>query len=101
MRPISGETGSNMSSRLPTTGVSRSSAVASRPLMVWRILSVIALLVMGAIHLYLKIDGVSGLLGVLFILNAIGAVVLAAAMAMARGRLLSLAAVLSLLFLLG
>jgi hypothetical protein len=69
--------------------------------MLWRVLSAIALLAMAGIHLYMVIDGVGGLLGVLFILNAIGGVVLAVAVMVTRGRLLSLATVLSLLFMIG
>src|SRR5207302_7227970 len=45
--------------------------------------------------------GVGGLLGTLFVLNVIGAVVLAIAIMVLRGRLLSLATVLSLLFMVG
>lgn len=73
----------------------------NRTLMVWRLLSVIALLVMGAIHLYLVFDGVGGTLGALFVLNAIGALVLAIALVVLRGRLLALASVLGLLFMVG
>ncbi len=69
--------------------------------MVWRLLSAIVLLVMGAIHLYLVFYGVGGLLGVLFVFNAIGALVLAIAVMVLRGRLLLLATVLSLLFMVG
>lgn len=65
---------------------------------IWRSLSALALLAMGAIHLYLVFDGVGGTLGVLFILNAIGGLLLAAAMLAAPRRLLPLASVLSLLF---
>jgi hypothetical protein len=67
-------------------------------LMVMRILSAIILLAVGGIHLFLVFDGVGGLLGVLFVLNAIAALVLAVGMLVLRGRILSLAAVLSLLF---
>jgi hypothetical protein len=49
------------------------------------------LLVMGGIHLYLVFDGVGGSLGMLFVLNAVGALVLAIAIIVLRGRLLSLA----------
>ncbi len=63
-----------------------------------RILSAILLLAIGGIHLFLVFDGVGGLLGVLFILNAVAGVVLAIAMLASRGRLLTLATVLSLLF---
>ena len=79
----------------PWAGVSRSALTA------WRLLSATVLLVMGGIHLYLVFDGVGGLLGALFVLNAIGALALAAAMMVLRGRLLSLATVLSLLFMFG
>jgi len=64
-----------------------------------RALSAILLLVAGGIHLYLVFNGVGGILGVAFTLNAIGALVLAIAMLVLRGRLLQLATVLSLLFL--
>ncbi len=69
--------------------------------MVWQVLSAILLLLMGGIHLYLVFDGVGGSLGVLFVLNAIGALVLAIAMVALRGQLLLLATVLSLLFMVG
>lgn len=67
---------------------------------VWamRVLSSIFLLVVGGIHLYLVFTGTGGILGVMFVLNAIGALVLAIAMLVLRGRLLLLATVLSLLF---
>lgn len=85
------------------TDMSLQSSVGTgrRTLMVWQILSAILLLVMGGIHLYLVFHGVGGTLGKLFVLNAVGALVLAIAMVAMRGRLLSLAAVLSLLFMLG
>jgi len=51
-----------------------------RSLMLWRVLSALLLLTMGGIHLYLVLTGFGGLLGVLFVLNAIGGVVLAIAM---------------------
>ncbi|WP_193571293.1 hypothetical protein [Leifsonia tongyongensis] len=63
-----------------------------------KILSAIDLLAIAAIHLFLVFDGVGGLLGVLFILNVIAAVVLAIGMLVLRGRLLGVASVLSLLF---
>ena len=66
--------------------------------MVMRILSAITLLAVGGIHLFLAFNGVGGLLGVLFVLNAIAALVLAIGMLVLRGRLLTLATVLSLLF---
>ena len=79
----------------------RSAGASHRPLMAWRLLSALVLLVMGAIHLYLVFDGVGGTLGKLFVLNAIGALVLAIAVVALRGRLLALATVLSLLFMVG
>lgn len=69
--------------------------------MIWKILSAVLLLAMGGIHLYLVFYGVGGLLGVLFVLNAIGGLVLAIAMLVLRGGLLTLATVLSLLFMAG
>jgi hypothetical protein len=63
-----------------------------------RILSAIVLLAIGGIHLFLVFDGVGGLLGVLFVLNAIAGIVLAIGMLVLRGRLLKVATVLSLLF---
>ena len=81
---------------------SRQSVIASQhSLMVWQLLSAILLLVMGGIHLYLVFNGVGGLLGLLFVLNAAGGLVLATAITVLRGRLLSLATVLSLLFMVG
>lgn len=68
---------------------------------IWRILSALALLAMGGIHLYLLLDGVGGVLGVLFVLNAIGGLLLAIAMLAAPRRLLPLASVLGLLFIVG
>jgi hypothetical protein len=65
---------------------------------IMRILSAIVLIVIGGIHLFLVFDGVGGLLGVLFVLNAIAGVVLGVGMAAARGRLLKVATVLGLLF---
>jgi hypothetical protein len=56
---------------------------------------------MGGIHLALVFHWASGLLGVLFVLNAIGGLVLAIAMLATRRRLLRLASVLSLLFMAG
>jgi hypothetical protein len=75
--------------------------VSRRALMAWRLLSAIMLLAMGGIHLYLVFDGVGDLLGALFVLNVIGAFVLAIAIMVLRGQLLSLATVLSLLFMAG
>jgi hypothetical protein len=90
-----------MSSQPPVTGVLHSSGAKQRTLMIWRVLSAIVLLVMGGIHLYLVFYGVGGLLGALFVLNGVGALVLAIAVLVLRGRLLSLAVVLSLLFMVG
>jgi hypothetical protein len=67
----------------------------------WRVLSAVLLLTMGGIHLYLVLTGFGGLLGVLFVLNAIGGVVLAVAMIVAPRRFLPLASVLGLLFIAG
>jgi hypothetical protein len=67
----------------------------------WRVLSAVLLLTMGGIHLYLVLTGFGGLLGVLFVLNAIGGVVLAIAMIAAPPRFLPLASVLGLLFIAG
>lgn len=70
-------------------------------LAIWRLLSVVVLLVMGGIHLYLVFYGVGGVLGALFVLNAVGALVLAVGVVGLRGRLLLLATVLSVLFMAG
>jgi hypothetical protein len=69
--------------------------------MPWRVLSALFLLAMGAIHVYLVFYGVGGLLGALFVVNGIGALALAVAMLVLRGRLVLVAAVLSLLFMAG
>lgn len=74
-------------------------ATTPRGLWVMRILSAIALLAAGGIHLYLVFNGVGGILGVMFVLNGIAGVVLAIAMVVSRGRLLQVATVLGLLFL--
>jgi hypothetical protein len=72
---------------------------SNRPILwVLRILSAIVLLTIGGIHLFLVFDGVGGILGVFFVLNAIAGVVLAIGMLVLHGRLLGLATVLSLLF---
>ena len=65
----------------------------------WRALSAAFLLAMGGIHLYLVFHGTGGVLGDLFVLNAIGGLVLAIAILVARGRLVPVATVLGLLFL--
>ena len=90
-----------MSSEPWAAGSRQSVSASQHPLMVWQLLSAILLLVMGGIHLYLVFNGVGGLLGVLFVLNAAGGLVLATAITVLRGRLLSLATVLSLLFMAG
>lgn len=69
------------------------------PLLALRMLSAILLAVAGGIHLYLLTVGVGGLLGVLFVLNGIAALVLAVGMLVTRGVLLRITTVLSLLFL--
>lgn len=67
---------------------------------IMRALSALILLATGGIHLFLVFDGVGGILGVMFVLNAGAALVLAVGMLSLRGRLLQAATVLSLLFLL-
>lgn len=64
-----------------------------------RILSAALLLAAGGIHLYLVFNGVGGILGVMFVLNGIAGIVLAAAVLILHSRLLTLAVVLSLLYL--
>jgi hypothetical protein len=66
---------------------------------VMRILSALFLLATGGIHLFLVFDGVGGILGVAFVLNAVAGIVLAIGMVVLRGRLLQIATVLGLLFL--
>ena len=90
-----------MSSEPWATGSRQSVITSQHSLMVWQLLSAILLLVMGGIHLYLVFNGVGGLLGLLFVLNAAGGLVLATAIIVLRERLLSLATVLSLLFMVG
>jgi hypothetical protein len=72
-----------------------------RGLVVWKVLAALLLLAMGGIHLYLALSGVGGVLGVLFLLNAVGGVALAIAMIAAPPRLLLLASVLSVLLMAG
>ena len=72
-----------------------------RSTIVWQALSAVLLLAMGGIHLYLVLNGVGGVLGVLFALNAVGALVLAIAIVVLRRRPLLVASVLSLLFMVG
>ena len=90
-----------MSSEPWAAGSRQSISASQHSLMVWQLLSAILLLFMGGIHLYLVVNGVGGLLGLLFLLNAAGGLVLATAIIVLRGRLLSLATVLSLLFMVG
>jgi len=90
-----------MSSQPGVTGSWHWGGVHRGALMTWRLLGAIMLLAMGGIHLYLVFHGVGGLLGTLFVLNVIGALVLASAIMVLCGRLLSLATVLSLLFMVG
>ncbi|MEV4648830.1 hypothetical protein [Saccharopolyspora sp. NPDC049357] len=68
---------------------------------VWRGLSAAFLLGMGGIHLFLVLTGTGGLLGVLFVVNAVGAVALAVAVIVAGQQRLALASALGLLFVLG
>jgi hypothetical protein len=68
---------------------------------VWQGLSALLLLAVGGIHLYLVLNGVGGVLGLLFVLNAVGALVLAVAIVALRRRPLLVASVLSLLFIVG
>ena len=72
-----------------------------RSTIVWQVLSAVLLLAMGGIHLYLVLNGVGGVLGVLFALNAVGALVLAIAIVVLRQGPLLVASVLSLLFMVG
>lgn len=69
-----------------------------RVLWIMRILSAVVLLAAGGIHLFLVFWGVGGILGVMFVLNGVAGILLAIAMLVLRGRLLQLATVLSLLF---
>ncbi|HKT56147.1 MAG TPA: hypothetical protein VJR25_05190 [Microbacterium sp.] len=66
--------------------------------LVMRILSAIVLLAIASIHLFLVFHGVGGVLGVLFVLNGVAALVLTIGMLTLRGRWLQIASVLSLLF---
>lgn len=68
--------------------------------MPWRVLSALLLLAMGGIHLFLVLTGTGGLLGVLFVLNAVGSIALAVAVIVVRDRLVQVSA-LGLLFVLG
>jgi len=94
-----------MSSELRAGGSGSGGAAGAggggRSLLVWRALSALFLLAVGGIHLYLVFYGVGGLLGTLFVLNSVGALVLAIAVVVLRGRLLLVACALSLVFVLG
>jgi hypothetical protein len=75
---------------------------ALRSVIAWQVLSALFLLAMGAIHLYLVLNGGAGrTLRTPFVLNAVGALVLAIAIVVLRGRLLLVASVLSTLFMAG
>jgi hypothetical protein len=74
---------------------------SQRSTIVWQAVSAVLLLAMGGIHLYLVLNGVGGALGVLFGLNAVGALVLAIAIVVLRRRPLLVAGVLSVLFIAG
>ena len=76
------------------------SSTTTPALRVMRILSTIFLLATGGIHLFLVFDGVGGILGVMFVLNAVAALVLAIGLLVLHGRVAQAATVLSLLFLL-
>jgi hypothetical protein len=66
-----------------------------------RVLSAIVLFAIAGIHLFLVFDGVGGVLGVSFVVNAVAGVVLGIGMLALHGTLLRVAAVLSLLFIVG
>jgi hypothetical protein len=93
--------GQDMSSQPRSAGSVGTVAVSHRTLMAWQLLSAILLLAMGGIHLYLVFYGVHGLLGRLFVLDAVGALALAVAIIVLKRRLLVLATLLSLLFVAG
>jgi hypothetical protein len=63
-----------------------------------RIASAIVLLAIGGIHLFLVLDGTGGILGLMFVLNGLAGIGLAAGLLLLRGRLLLLDMVLGLLF---
>lgn len=65
-----------------------------------RALSALFLLAMGGIHLYLVLQGFGGLVGVLFVLNALAGLVMAVAVVVARRHLVPVSA-LSLLLMAG
>jgi hypothetical protein len=80
------------------TGTRQTALVATPIIRVFRILSAIVLFAIAGIHLFLVFDGVGGLLGVLFILNAVAGIVLGIGMLALRGMLFTLATVLGVLF---
>src|SRR5437763_5405515 len=69
-------------------------------MLVWvvRIASAALLLAIGGIHLFLVIDGTGGILGLMFSLNAVAGIALAAGMLLLRDRFLMVDTVLGLLF---
>ena len=79
----------------------RRADVQQRSTLVWQALSALFLLAMGGIHLYLVFNGTGGILGTMFVLNFVGGLVLAIAIVVARGWLLPVVSVLSLLFMAG
>lgn len=79
----------------------RPADVRRRSALVWQALSALFLLAMGGIHLYLVFHGTGGILGTLFVLNFVGGLVMAVAIVVARGWLLPVVSVLSLLFMAG
>jgi hypothetical protein len=99
--------GSDMAMKFEGAGPCHSATAGGAPHggqrspIVWQALSALLLIVMGGIHLYLFLNGVGGVLGVLFVLNAVGGVVLAIAIVVLRRRPLLVASVLSLLFMMG
>lgn len=80
------------------TGTRQAPVMATPIIRVFRILSAIVLFAIAGIHLFLVFDGVGGLLGVLFILNAVAGIVLGIGMLALRGMLFTLATVLGVLF---
>ena len=67
-------------------------------LRVMRILSAIILVAIAVIHLFLVFDGTGGVLGMLFVLNAVAGTVLGFGMLAIRERMLQITTGLSLLF---
>ncbi len=77
-------------------------ARTDRSPVLWQALSALLLLAMGGIHLYLVVfSGFDGLLGTLFVLDAIGGLVLAVAILATPRRFLFPVGLLSLLFMAG